>query len=172
MSNIPNNNKYNIIYADPPWKYATGDDGHYPRMSFEELEALNVPEIADTNSYLFLWGTAPMLQESLLILDIWGFWYKTVAFAWIKRNKINKQYRLGNGRYTRSNIEFCLLGTKGNLTVRSHTVNQIIDEPIRKHSQKPDIVRDRIVELLGDIPRIELFARSRHEGWDAWGNEV
>lgn len=91
----------------------------------------------------------------------------------MKRNKCGSWFE-GIGFYTKSNSEVCLIGTKGKPPKASkhHTVSQIIDTVREEHSKKPDIVRDKIVEFSGDVPRIELFARQRVEGWDCWGNEV
>lgn len=80
------------------------------------------------------------------------------------------------GAYTRANAEVCLIGiskkTKAKFLVKNHAVHQVVMAPVEKHSKKPDIVRDKIVELIGDLPKIELFARQQAEGWDCWGNEV
>ena len=76
------------------------------------------------------------------------------------------------GYWTRANSELCLIATKGKIKRISRKVHQIIDTPIEEHSKKPAIVRDRIVELMGDLPKIELFAREKADGWDVWGNEV
>ena len=78
----------------------------------------------------------------------------------------------GMGNWTRSNAELCLLATKGNPKRQSKSVHQIIVSPIEEHSKKPDEARKRIVELMGDVPRIELFAREHTPGWDVWGNEA
>jgi N6-adenosine-specific RNA methylase IME4 len=48
----------------------------------------------------------------------------------------------------------------------------VIMSPVREHSRKPVEARERIVQLMGDVPRVELFARQKAPGWDAWGNEV
>ena len=120
-----------------------------------------------------MWVTYPKLKEGIDLLEKWGFTYKTVAFTWVKKNKNNENYFMGMGYYTRSNAEICLLGIKGKPLKRcSHRVKQICDAKIMEHSRKPDEIRDRIVELFGDIPRIELFARQYADGWDCWGNEV
>lgn len=80
---------------------------------------------------------------------------------------------MGMGYYTRANAEYCLLATKGkNLERKSHAVHSVIMSHIEEHSKKPHEVRERIVELFGDLPRIELFAREHAKGWDCWGNEV
>lgn len=172
--------KYNIIYADPPWQYKTSAtstlDGlaqsHYPTMCASDIRALPVNEIAAENSILFLWATYPKLKEALTVVNAWGFEYKTVAFTWIKLNKNNKDPFLGLGFWTRSNAEICLLGIRGFFTRKDAGVKQLIFSPIEEHSKKPDEARQRIVQLCGDLPRIELFARQAVDGWDCWGNEV
>ena len=106
----------------------------------------------------------------------WGFEYKTAAFVWVKKNKKSNTNFWGMGAYTRANAEVCLLGiskrTMAAKQVKQHNIHQIIEHPVEQHSKKPDIVRNKIIELLGDLPRIELFARQKTEGWDVWGNEV
>jgi len=76
------------------------------------------------------------------------------------------------GNWTRSNTEDCLLAIRGKPIRISASVHQIIQSPIGRHSEKPMETKDRIVQLMGDLPRIELFARQKVEGWDCWGNEV
>lgn len=109
-------------------------------------------------------------------MEAWGFRYKTAAFVWVKTNRKNGGKFWGMGAYTRANAEVCLLGVtpdfKAGQMVKDHAVHQIIEAPFEGHSRKPDETRRRIVALLGDVPRIELFARQRAEGWDCWGNEV
>ena len=106
-------------------------------------------------------------------MEVWGYEYKTVAFTWVKRNKKGIGWFLGLGNYTRANAEICLLGTKGKgLPRMSHSVRQILDDRIRKHSQKPDATYARIEELFGEVSKVELFARERREGWDSWGNQL
>ena len=102
----------------------------------------------------------------------WGFKYKTCGFNWIKRNKKSNTFFFGMGHWTRANSELCLIGTKGTIKRKSSKVSQIVYEPIEEHSKKPDVIRDKIIELVGDLPRIELFARQTFDGWDCWGNEV
>lgn len=110
------------------------------------------------------------------MMEAWGFRYITAAFVWVKKNAKSGTNFWGMGQYTRANAEVCLLGIskdfKAGERIKSHRVHQIIEAPFQGHSTKPDEARRRIVELLGDVPRIELFARQRAEGWDAWGNEV
>lgn len=106
------------------------------------------------------------------VIKAWGFEYKSIAFVWLKLNKSGKGWFYGLGFWTRGNAEICLLATKGHPKRKSNRVHQFIISPLRGHSQKPDEARDKIIELVGDLPRVELFAREKADGWDAWGNEV
>lgn len=164
--------RYNIIYADPPWKYSTNTNPHYPGVPIEYINNFPIDQISDENCALFLWVTYPILPNCIETLKKWGFRYVTVAFTWIKTNKNNGQPFVGLGNWTRANAEICLLGIRGKLQRKSKKVRQVILSPLREHSRKPDEIRDRIVELLGDLPRIELFARQTFKGWDCWGNET
>lgn len=188
-------NKYQIIYADPPWSYnsrmqlgkgakRSSAEDYYETMTLEEICGLQggIYRIAKDDCILFLWTTLPKIYDAQYVISSWGFEYKTAAFVWVKRNKIFVPERaeshggiddfMGQGRWTRQNAEICLLCTKGRPKRKSAKVRQIIYEPIRQHSRKPDETRERIVELCGDIPRIELFARQECDGWDCWGDEV
>ena len=124
----------------------------------------------------FLWATFPNIGEALRVMEAWGFEYRTAAFVWVKKNRKSGGNFWGMGAYTRANAEVCLLGTtpgtKARQVVKNHGVQQIVEAPVEQHSRKPTEVRERIVRLMGDVPRIELFARERVPGWDAWGNEV
>jgi N6-adenosine-specific RNA methylase IME4 len=142
-------------------------------MGSDDLKNLNVLNIAEENSVLFMWATFPKLKDAIELGGSWGFVYKTVAFTWIKRNKRSPTFFMGMGYYTRSNAEICLLFTRGKPLHRiSKSVLQICDSPVQRHSQKPVEINSRIVSLFGDISRIELFARNKTDGWDVWGNEV
>lgn len=173
--------KYQIIYADPPWSFTAYNpetahryiENQYKTMTTEEMCNLPMESILEDNAVLFLWVTFPNLIEGLRVIEAWGFIYKTCAFTWVKRNKKSDSWFWGMGYYTRSNAELCLLGVKGKpLKRQSHSIHQILDDRIMEHSKKPNNVRDKIVELFGDLPRIELFARKKTKGWDVWGNEV
>ena len=171
--------KYNIIYADPPWHYDFGKSSSryvgdkYNLMKNDDIGELPIKNIAEDNCVLLMWATFPRIDYALEIIKKWGFKYKTCAFTWIKTNKKSDSLFWGMGYYTRSNAEICLLATKGKtLDRKSHKVHSVIMSAIEEHSKKPAETRDRIVELFGDIPRIELFARQYAEGWDCWGNEV
>jgi N6-adenosine-specific RNA methylase IME4 len=141
-------------------------------MSIEELCQLPVNALADKDSVLLMWATFPQLSEALRLIQAWGFVYKTVAFVWLKKNKVADSWFYGLGFWTRGNAEICLLATKGKPKRESAGIHQFIISPIEQHSKKPDITRDKIVQLMGDVPRIELFARQVPDGWDVWGNEV
>lgn len=188
--------KYQIIYADPPWSFSGGirsskkingkfqyytpdttiGDGKYNSvMNDEDIINLPVRDIADDNCVLFLWTTDAHLPLAIKVMDAWGCPYKTVGFVWNKKEKSGKQVCY-YGRWTMKGSELCLLGAKGkiNSQIKNHKVRQLV-ESVRDrniHSKKPDEIRNRIVELMGDLPRIELFARQRVDGWDAWGDEV
>jgi len=172
--------KYKIIYADPPWQYKTWSkkgggstaERHYSLMSTEEIENLPINDLCEKDCVLFLWVTMPNIEDGLKVIKSWGFTYKTCAFTWVKRCKKKDGYFFGNGHWTRANAELCLLATKGKPKRISASVRQICDARVMEHSKKPDEIRERIVTLLGDLPRIELFARQHTDGWDCWGNEV
>lgn len=141
-------------------------------MSLEELMALPVSDITDTDCALFLWATFPQLPEALRLIKAWGFQYKTVAFVWLKTNRKSETWFYGLGFWTRGNAEICLLATKGHPKRQSAGVHQFIVSPVERHSKKPGEARDKIIALMGDLPRIELFARQKSPGWDVWGNEI
>ena len=176
--------EYSIIYADPPWAYrqcgttpkSRGNAAkHYGTMATEDICKLPVREMCG-GAVCFMWATFPNIGEALRVMEAWGFEYKTAAFVWVKKNRKNGSNFWGMGSYTRANAEVCLLGItpgfKAGEHVKSHRVHQIIEAPFEGHSRKPPEAREKIVELLGDVPRIELFARDRAEGWDSWGNEL
>lgn len=179
MISFPNK-KYNIIYSDPPWLYKdkalAGNRGagcKYEVQDIEWIKNLPVKDITDKDCALFLWVTMPQIDKGLEVIRSWGFNYKTVAFTWVKRNKKNlSTWFWGMGNWTRANAELCLLGIKGKPKRISAKVHSVVDTPIERHSKKPDEVRKRIVELMGDLSRIELFAREKMENWDSWGNEI
>lgn len=172
--------KYNIIYADPPWQFSAWSKKaqrhvtkHYSTMTSEDIRKLPVNDMAAESAVLLMWATFPNLPLALAAIEAWGFTYKTCAFTWVKQNKKSPSLFWGMGYYTRSNTEVCLLATKGKPLPRlSHRVHSVIVSPVEEHSKKPDEARRRIVELFGDLPRIELFARQHADGWDCWGNEV
>jgi len=184
-----NMKKYKIIYADPAWfypnckkrmKYGGAVIDKYPTLKMKDIEKLPIQNICADASILFLWATFPRLKEALKVIEAWGFKYRTIGFIWIKTLKNGKIDDTGKGMgfFTKENAEICLLATryvnKGRNQIKriKGNISSIIIAPRGKHSEKPAIVRNKIVELLGDLPRIELFARQKTKGWDVWGNEV
>ena len=173
------NKKYDIIYADPPWRYkgfSSKGEGknanqHYDCMSIEDICKLPVKNISKDNCILFMWVTDPLLEKAFDVIKAWGFIYKTVAFTWAKSNKNKLGMFTGLGYWTRGNPEMCLLATKGKPKRISKSVPQLIVEKRREHSRKPDVMYSHIENLLQG-PYIELFARQKRNGWDSWGNEV
>lgn len=171
--------KYNIIYCDPPWTWKAwsekGEDRsaskHYKLLDNQSIVNLPVANIAAKDCVLFLWVTFPLLEWGLYCIKQWGFTYKTNAFTWVKTTK-NGKWHMGNGYWTRANAEVCLLATRGKPKKISSSVRQLVISERGKHSAKPPEVRDRIVELLGDLPRVELFARERCKGWTGVGDQI
>lgn len=184
--------KYQLIYADPPWHFTVrsekGEDrsalNHYDVMSLEDIKQLPVNKITEDNSVLLMWVTDPFLKKGMEVMERWGFEYKTVAFHWVKMCRKSDKWHMGNGYYTRANVEQCLLGVKYRLTKngllrsgkglprQSRSVRRLIVSHLREHSRKPDEAYERIEALFGPVTRLEMFARENRAGWDAWGNEV
>lgn len=156
----------------------------YSVMDHADLCTLPVKDLAAKDCVLFMWATYPKLNEAIEVIGKWGFTFKTVAFTWVKLNptgRVEKQgkdvicrngFKFGLGYWTRGNCEVCLLATRGHPKRVSKCVPQLVVEPVGEHSAKPPVVRDRIVQLLGDVPRIELFARETAPGWVSIGNSL
>lgn len=170
--------KYSILYADPAWDYAGREQhgtkeanksvkDHYNTMTLEQLKQLKVKDITEKDALLFLWTSSPHLPQAIELMEHWGFEYKTVAFVWDKQ-KVNPGY------YTMSQCELCLVGKKGNIPKNrgARNVRQFLSQERTKHSKKPDEIRDRISQMFPTHTKVELFARTKTEGWDVWGNEV
>ena len=167
--------KYQIIYSDPPWSYNDkmighgGAEGEYQTQDIKWIKSLPVQGICDKDCVLFLWVVSPLLQEGIETLKAWGFDYVTLAFCWVKETAMGMQVK-NLGRWTMGGVELVLLGRKGHPKRIKNNVVQTVFDLRTSHSKKPAEVRHRIVELMGDIPRIELFARTKTEGWDCLGN--
>ncbi len=168
--------KYNIIYADPPWYHSsfpsTSNKNAYPLMRTPDICALPVADIARANALLFLWTTMQRLPDAFQVIEAWGFRYVSNGFTWVKTHQKSGRFCLGMGYWTRQNVELCLVATRGRPYRRDNTVSSLVTAPRQRHSQKPDEVRRLIVRAVGDLPRIELFARTKTPGWDIWGNEL
>lgn len=162
--------KYQIIYADPPWRYdfSKSDsreiENKYPTMSVEDICALSVP--SDNNSILYLWATAPKLKEALKVMEAWGFEYKTHAI-WDKEI-------IGMGYWFRGQHELLLVGVKGKMSPPEQykRISSVWKERRKAHSEKPNGIREHIDNWYPHLAKIELFARYKPSGWDVWGNEV
>ena len=167
--------KYNIIYADPPWEVKRGPDYNsngpskplpYPTMSIDEIKSMNVKKITDKNSHLYLWTINKYIEESYSVARSWGF--KPICLlTWCK-----PRHGLGIGGAFVQTTESLLFCRKGSLHCVKRCDTTWFEHKRLNHSTKPNFFRDLIVEISGDLPRIELFARERYLGWDAWGNEV
>ena len=161
--------KYQIIYADPPWRYRFGFkdraiEKHYPTMVLEDIKKMKVP--SENNSVLFLWATAPKLKDAIEVMIDWGFEYKTCA-VWDKKI-------IGMGLCFRGQHELLLVGTKGKFSppIECERISSVLKEKRKGHSKKPDFVRYLINKWYPDKTKLELFARNRYDGWDAYGNEL
>lgn len=170
---------YPLVYADPPWPYRdkanAGKRGachKYPVMHLSEI-ATTLHQHAAKASVLFLWATWPTMADALHVAKLAGFHYRTCAFVWVKLTSTGKHH-FGMGHWSRANSEPCLLFTRGKDYPRPlrRNIRQVVEAPIGEHSAKPAEVRKRIDDMMGRPRRIELFARERVRGWDAYGLEV
>lgn len=186
MSSLPPSGHYRVIYADPPWTFATysrkgkgrSPEAHYDCMTLDDIKALPVADWAADDCVLLLWTTDPLLEKAFDVVRAWGFTYKTVGFYWAKlqRNASplmfdGSSFFTGMGFWTRANPEPCLLATRGKPKRRSADVRKLVVSPRREHSRKPEEMYERI-EALCDGPYLEMFARSSRPGWDSWGVEA
>jgi N6-adenosine-specific RNA methylase IME4 len=185
MVPAPPRRDYRVVYADPPWTFATyshkgkgrSPEAWYDCMSLAEIKALPVADWGAADCVLLLWATDPLLPTAFEVIRDWGFTYKTVGFYWAKLNKSadglfyhQNSFFTGLGFWTRANPELCLLATRGHPHRRRADVRKLIVSPRREHSRKPDEAYARI-EALCDGPYLEMFARGARPGWDAWGAE-
>jgi N6-adenosine-specific RNA methylase IME4 len=186
MNLPPRHDHYGVIYADPPWTFATysrkgkgrSAEAHYDCLSLDDIRRLPVGEWAARDCVLLLWTTDPLLEKALEVVRAWGFTYKTVGFYWAKLNKSasprlfdHRSFFTGLGFWTRANPEQCLLATRGHPHRRAAGVGKLVVSPRREHSRKPEEVYERI-EALCEGPYLELFARARRPGWDVWGTDT
>lgn len=173
--------KYNIIYADPAWEFnnkktggslKSGAANKYTVTTIDDMKALPVDDIAADDCVLVMWWVGAMPQEAIDLVHAWGFTMKTMTgFVWEKLTKKEKPF-FGMGFWTRAGAECAIIATKGKPKALSHSVRSVRRAIVGRHSEKPAAFRDDIVELCGDLPRIELFSRKRSDGWDSWGDEI
>jgi N6-adenosine-specific RNA methylase IME4 len=167
-------NGWRTILADPPWheqgsgRVVRGAQRHYPLMSEKQISAIPVREIVADNAHLYLWTTNNHLPSALVVMEAWGFTYKT-CITWGKTSLL-----FGLGQYFRGKTEHCLFGTRGSLPYRKKSDGKraqgttLILAPRREHSVKPDQIYD-FAESVSYPPRLELFARQKRQGWTVWG---
>ena len=174
------NKTYDIILCDPPWDYKgqkqhNGKGGkdtggalsHYSTLKLKDLKRLSIQNVCSDDCLLFLWTTNPHLDQAIDLMRAWGFKWATVGFVWDK-------VRVNPGFYTMSQCELCLIGKKGKIPSPrgARNVRQYLQAMRGKHSEKPAEIRYRIEHMFPEQRKLELFARERVDGWDAWGNEV
>jgi N6-adenosine-specific RNA methylase IME4 len=182
--------KFATIYADPAWNFVTYSDKgagrspeqHYQTMTVDDICALPIDAVAADDCALFMWAVDPRLPDALKVGATWGFEYKTVAFTWIKQVASRTQpsflpvdhnfhWHIGNGYWSRSNPEMCLLFTRGKPKRLSMNVRQLLIAPVQEHSRKPDETYGRTEKLVGG-DYLELFARRTRPGWTSLGNGI
>jgi len=171
------NKKYQILLADPPWRYDFSKDNsdkienHYPTMKVEDICALKIPSAE--NSVLYLWATAPKLLEALEVMKAWGFAYKTHA-VWDKG-------WIGMGYWFRGQHELLLVGVKGKFSPPQDIdrISSVIREKHEEHSRKPKMIRYWISKWYPDANKLELFARANEidlftqdKNWSVIGNDI
>ena len=166
------NRKYDLILADPPWRYSFSRsdsrkiENQYSTMSLLEIEALGKSLPAKDNSVLFLWATAPKLLEAISVLKAWGFDYKTHAI-WDK-------VKIGMGYWFRGQHELLLVGVRGKFKCPepSRRIGSVFRSSRERHSKKPVSVHQWIEKAFPSAIKLEMFARETREGWDCWGDEI
>lgn len=162
--------KFSVIYADPPWQYEhvknSNDaiENKYGTMDLEDIKKLKIP--AADNSVLYLWATAPKLEEAIQVLNSWGFSYRT-CMVW------DKEW-IGMGYWFRSQHELLLVGVKGKFSPPKEDARfpSVLREKRKEHSKKPEIIYERIEKMYPGFKYIELFARNTRKEWLSWGNEI
>lgn len=173
--------KYKLIYADPPWQFNNKNTGgsmksgaasHYLTTGIEGLKKMPVNDIADDDCILVMWWVGSMPQEAIDLVRSWGFTLKNMnGFVWNKLTVKGLPF-FGMGFYSRAGSESAIIATKGKPKIQSRSVRAVGSYKVGKHSEKPQEFRDKCVELAGDVPRLEMFARSAQKGWDVFGNEA
>lgn len=173
--------KYNIIYADPPWKFnnkntggsmKSGADAQYKTMSISDIKKLPINDIAADDCVLIMWWVGSQPQEAIDLVKAWGFTIKNMnGFVWVKLTKKLLAF-FGMGFWTRAGSESAIIAVKGKPKPLNKNIRAVRHEVVGRHSEKPIAFMGDIVELCGDLPRVELFARSKAPGWDSWGNEI
>lgn len=177
---------WHCVVADPPWRYSfstrkseldgTGWHGaqykHYSTMTFAEIKALPVASVVADDALLFLWVVNPLLPKCLHVVDAWGFDYRGMI-TWAKTDKrTGTKPFFGNGYWVRGATEHLVIGVRGKVKPQSRREVSWFPSRVRRHSQKPDEAYAVIDRLVGDVPRLEMFARAARPGWTTWGDEA
>lgn len=172
--------RYSIILADPPWAYkgtqhaganknsTGGAFKHYATMTVDEMvETIHPLKWAQSDCLLFMWATWPQLNQAVQLGERWGFRYVHTPFIWHKG-------RTNPGYYTLTQTEPVLCFKRGRIPSPrgSRKERQVVEAVRTRHSEKPDEVQHRIDRMFPNHEKLELFARRRFPGWDAWGLEV
>lgn len=167
MTSVPRGKRWRTVLADPPWdleqRGARGAEQHYPLMTLEHIAAMPVADLVTDDAHLWLWVTNATLRAGYDIAEAWGFTVRS-PLTWVK-------FRLGLGNYLRNSTEHLLFATRGNAPVRFRAQPTWIHAPIQEHSHKPE-EQYALIERISPGPYLELFARRRQPGWNAWGNEI
>ena len=172
--------KYNIIYADPSWSFKNNKSGtlngtadkHYETMTLEDMKKIPIHKIAADDCVLFMWYVGSQPQEAIDLVEAWGFKIKNMnGFVWVKLTTKLLAF-FGMGFWTRAGSEAMIIATKGKPKPLNKNIRAVRHEVVGRHSEKPAAFRNDIVDLCGDLPRIELFAREKVKGWRSWGNEI
>jgi len=154
---------FQVIVADPPWRYESGNDLPYPTMDLEEIKAMPIVEIADENAVLWLWTTNAHLRVAFEVVEAWGFEYRTLL-TWVKD-------RMGTGEWLRGQTEHCMLAVRGKPVFVHGGHSSVLEASRREHSRKPEEFYV-LVEATSPGGKVELFCRQRREGWQVFGNEI
>ena len=185
LQKFPLGRKFHILYADPPWKFKTGNYAKskslnglatYPTQSLEDIMAMPVENILAETAALFIWTTSPLMYETMKVIDSWNLKFVCVFNVWLKTYASGEPV-FGTGRYSRGSTEYLLLARRGSgLTkwVKSHSIRQVVAVPRLGHSEKPDIFAAIVDSIFPDpnMNKLELYARKLRKGWSAWGLEV
>jgi N6-adenosine-specific RNA methylase IME4/ParB-like chromosome segregation protein Spo0J len=172
---LPQDRKYPLILADPPWTFSAYNaesgiggaaDEHYPLMTHEEICALGVGALTTRNALLFLWAPSVILKEALAVIEAWGFECLT-TIVWVKD-------RSNQGYWVKNLHEFLIIARRGDFPTPTPALRplSVINAPRREHSRKPDEAYELIERMYPELPKIELFARSARKGWNSWGNQA
>jgi N6-adenosine-specific RNA methylase IME4 len=162
--------EYDVIYADPPWKYdfsrskSRSIENHYPTMELDDICRLEIP--VGENAVLFIWATSPKLEQAFKVINSWGFVYKT-SMVWVKD-------KVGMGYYARGQHELLLIAVKGKMPIPAPAKRRdsVIYAPVVGHSKKPEILYEIIESMYPKSNYLELFARSKRKGWASWGLDL